>query len=567
MRGAHRRATDGRAFDDVYDAFKHPRRERPTLADPRRARRARVRRRACATGRSRCSTRSISTRATHCSPTGSCTAWSCSTSTSTTRRCSRPSSSWTTSRTPTPTVAAATAPVAGHRVRPRARRARSPAGTFVIGTDADPWAYDNERPAHTRDARAVPDRHDAGHQPRVRRVRRRRRLRRSRALERTRAGPGATKPTSSHRSSGAATATARGCGAASARTEAAPARRARAARLLVRGRRVRALVGRAAPDRGRVGGRRPRLVARRTPTCGDAGPHRFAPAPVGSRARRRQRRGACTRCSATCGSGPRPTSSPTRASESFPYREYSEVFFGPEYKVLRGGSWATHPSAVRTDVPQLGLPDPPPDLRRLPLRARRVTADVPPPRVPRPARRARIDLLFDAPHSLAHQARAPAAPDLGRHQPRRLGRRLVPATATHGTRPVPHGHADLGPTPPFADRAPTLAQRRVPRAPRGSRRRAPTIVDDRQRAVRRPAAGRSRSTASCTASATASATSCGRGRARTGSRRHRGRRRLRGAVRAGARPPRRRRHARRARSASVVARRARDHDRAASTCC
>jgi gamma-glutamyl hercynylcysteine S-oxide synthase len=33
---------------------------------------------------------------------------------------------------------------------------------------------------------------------------------------------------------------------------------------------------------------------------------------------------------------------------AFPYREYSEVFFGPEYKVLRGGSWATHPSAVRT---------------------------------------------------------------------------------------------------------------------------------------------------------------------------------------------------------------------------
>jgi gamma-glutamyl hercynylcysteine S-oxide synthase len=32
----------------------------------------------------------------------------------------------------------------------------------------------------------------------------------------------------------------------------------------------------------------------------------------------------------------------------FPYREYSEVFFGSEYKVLRGGSWATHPAAVRT---------------------------------------------------------------------------------------------------------------------------------------------------------------------------------------------------------------------------
>jgi iron(II)-dependent oxidoreductase len=33
---------------------------------------------------------------------------------------------------------------------------------------------------------------------------------------------------------------------------------------------------------------------------------------------------------------------------AFPYREYSEVFFGPDYKVLRGGSWATHPTAVRT---------------------------------------------------------------------------------------------------------------------------------------------------------------------------------------------------------------------------
>ncbi len=33
---------------------------------------------------------------------------------------------------------------------------------------------------------------------------------------------------------------------------------------------------------------------------------------------------------------------------SFPYREYSEVFWGPEYKVLRGGSWASHPDAART---------------------------------------------------------------------------------------------------------------------------------------------------------------------------------------------------------------------------
>jgi len=32
--------------------------------------------------------------------------------------------------------------------------------------------------------------------------------------------------------------------------------------------------------------------------------------------------------------------------EPFPYREYSEVFFGSEYKVLRGGSWAAHPSVA-----------------------------------------------------------------------------------------------------------------------------------------------------------------------------------------------------------------------------
>jgi gamma-glutamyl hercynylcysteine S-oxide synthase len=35
------------------------------------------------------------------------------------------------------------------------------------------------------------------------------------------------------------------------------------------------------------------------------------------------------------------------AFEAFPYPEYSEVFFGTEYKVLRGGSWATRPGAIR----------------------------------------------------------------------------------------------------------------------------------------------------------------------------------------------------------------------------
>jgi iron(II)-dependent oxidoreductase len=34
--------------------------------------------------------------------------------------------------------------------------------------------------------------------------------------------------------------------------------------------------------------------------------------------------------------------------QRFPYKEYSEEFFGSEYKVLRGGSWATRPGAVRS---------------------------------------------------------------------------------------------------------------------------------------------------------------------------------------------------------------------------
>jgi iron(II)-dependent oxidoreductase len=32
---------------------------------------------------------------------------------------------------------------------------------------------------------------------------------------------------------------------------------------------------------------------------------------------------------------------------AFPYAEYSEVFFGGDYRVLRGGSWATHPAVAR----------------------------------------------------------------------------------------------------------------------------------------------------------------------------------------------------------------------------
>ena len=42
--------------------------------------------------------------------------------------------------------------------------------------------------------------------------------------------------------------------------------------------------------------------------------------------------------------------------EAFPYREYSEVFFGDTYKVLRGSSWATHPRVASPTFRNWDLP-------------------------------------------------------------------------------------------------------------------------------------------------------------------------------------------------------------------
>jgi iron(II)-dependent oxidoreductase len=42
---------------------------------------------------------------------------------------------------------------------------------------------------------------------------------------------------------------------------------------------------------------------------------------------------------------------------AFPYREYSEVFFGGDYRVLRGGSWITDPLVARSTFRNWDLPD------------------------------------------------------------------------------------------------------------------------------------------------------------------------------------------------------------------
>jgi gamma-glutamyl hercynylcysteine S-oxide synthase len=53
------------------------------------------------------------------------------------------------------------------------------------------------------------------------------------------------------------------------------------------------------------------------------------------------------------------TSSPFVGYPGFrahPYREYSEVFFGDAHRVLRGGSWATHPRVATPTFRNWDLP-------------------------------------------------------------------------------------------------------------------------------------------------------------------------------------------------------------------
>jgi iron(II)-dependent oxidoreductase len=79
---------------------------------------------------------------------------------------------------------------------------------------------------------------------------------------------------------------------------------------------------------------------------GNTGRKRFGPAAVGSHS------GGVSSCGChqMLGDVWEWTSSefaPYPGFRSFPYREYSEVFFDGGYRVLRGGSWATHPLVAR----------------------------------------------------------------------------------------------------------------------------------------------------------------------------------------------------------------------------
>ena len=129
-------------------------------------------------------------------------------------------------------------------------------------------------------------------------------------------GSGVRRHSSSARSSGVASRAAAGRVQRFARRTSITGRRARAARLLVR--------GRGATRRGPDAGSRPK--------------------PSGST---RQQVAASTTCCGTCGSGRRRTSRRIPASARSPTASTPKCSSGSDYKVLRGGSWATHPLAIR----------------------------------------------------------------------------------------------------------------------------------------------------------------------------------------------------------------------------
>nr|BFE78614.1 hypothetical protein GCM10020093_012150 [Planobispora longispora] len=231
-----------------------------------------------------------------------------------------------------------------------------PGGPFVMGTDLLPWAYDNERPAHRVDLPAYwIDRfpvsngaylafiEDGGYDdPR---------------WWSAEACGGGTRAAPPRRCSGRRTAapggapasaagsrcprTSRSSTCAGTRPTPTPAGRAGGCPPRPSGRRPAAGTPWRTGHASIPGGRGPR------PRPGQSRPPRGPPGAAGRLPRRGQR--VRRRADDRRGVGVDLLALPALSRlPQLPYPEYSEVFFGSDYRVLRGGSWAADPAAVRT---------------------------------------------------------------------------------------------------------------------------------------------------------------------------------------------------------------------------